>query len=88
MSLLGEISFIRSFCDTNFLASEFEDRDIRCANELRVVEDELHVLKGQNSDFSQRNSEFKVMSEKLKNDLELKDTIIEKLQKEINTVNE
>lgn len=28
------------------------------------------------------------MSEKLKNDLDLKDTIIEKLQKEINTVNE
>lgn len=67
---------------------EYEDRDIRASNELRVLEEEMMGLKGQNGEFSSRNSEFKIMSEKLKNDLDLKDTIIEKLQKEINTVNE
>ncbi|EAR96924.1 hypothetical protein TTHERM_00194160 (macronuclear) [Tetrahymena thermophila SB210] len=70
------------------LIREYEERDIKASNELRVLEEELQNLKAQNQEFTQKNSEFKILSEKLKNDLDLKDTIVEKLQKEINTVNE
>ncbi|EGR28581.1 leucine rich repeat protein [Ichthyophthirius multifiliis] len=65
------------------LAKEYEERDIKASVELRALQEELQDLKGQNQEFNQKNNEFKILAEKLKNDLELKTLLLKKFKKKL-----
>ena len=70
------------------LVKEIKENEIKRGNEIQNLEKENLFLKEQNEMIITKNREFELINEKFKNDLRLKDNIAEKLETEINNLNE
>lgn len=72
----------------NDLLNEIKESENKRNNEILNFEKELLHLKEQNEFILTKNKEYELINEKFKNDLRHKDNIIEKLENEINNLNE
>lgn len=70
------------------LIAEYEIKDKENLEELQKLDDELSNLQMEQETFIKNQNEFKLIADKLKGELDLKKTIIDKLEKEINSQNE
>ena len=67
---------------------EIEKTEANSIKENSQLEEEIADLKMKEDEFSVKNKEFLTRNEKLKSDIQLKEITIEKLEEELNRLNE
>lgn len=70
------------------VARDYEARERQGKEELDALYEELERLKSDQQDFAARNLEYKAECDRLRGEATLKETAVEKLEKEINMLNE